>query len=249
MEMNYIKFGNGDKTMVILPGLSITPVCDSPDAVIKAYAVFNNDFTVYLFDRRSDVDEGYTLEQMADDTVTKMKELGLKDIYLFGVSQGGMISQYIALKYPEMIKKMVLASTTSRFTDSGSELWNELCTEKKPVKLAKQFCKKIYSKSFYRKIALVLPMMYRNISEEQLKKFEIYARSCIGFDISGRISSIDMPVLVLGSKVDMLIPYEEMIYLHENIKGSEIYLYDDYSHAVYDEAGDFKDRIMEFFLK
>ena len=248
MDMNYIKFGQGNRIMVILPGLSITPVCDNPKAVIDAYKVFDKEFTTYLFDRRSDVENGYTIEQMADDTVNKINELGLKDIYLFGVSQGGMIAQYIALKYPELVKKMILASTTSSFNADSIVAWNELAKEKDSVKLAKEFCKLIYTDSFYKKIRLALPLMYRNISEKLLDKFEIYAKACVGFDVSQKLKDIDVPVLILGSKKDRLISYKDMEYLSENIKDSKIYLYDDYSHAVYDEADDFKTRIMEFFL-
>ena len=177
MEMNYLKFGEGDRTMVILPGLSLTPICNDPKPVISAYDVFDKDFTVYLFDRRSDVTEGYDIEQMADDTVEKMKELGLKDIYLFGVSQGGMISQFIALKYPGLVRKMVLASTTAVFPDEAAKDWEKFISENNSVRLADAFCKLIYSKKFYRKIKLLLPLLYRNMTEEQLRNFAIYARA------------------------------------------------------------------------
>lgn len=65
MEMNYIKFGKGNKIMVILPGLSLKPVCNDSEAVINAYKMFEDDFTVYLFDCRSDVDKNYTVYDMA----------------------------------------------------------------------------------------------------------------------------------------------------------------------------------------
>ena len=55
--------------------------------------------------------------------------------------------------------------------------------------------------------------------------------------------------MILGSLKDKIISKEDLLFLNENIVNSEIYLYDDYSHAVYDEAVDIKERILDFFNK
>ena len=249
MRMKYMKFGEGEKVMVMIPGLSLTDVSDDPAPVAEAYRMFDEEFTVYLFDRREDVEEGYSIEQMADDTVKKMNELGLKDIYLFGVSQGGMICQYIALKYPKLVKKMVLASTAARFDNDNAGEWIRLAEEKKPVELADAFCRMVYSKGFYESFRSFLPALYGSLPDEQLRRFTIYAKAVNGFDLSERVKEIDVPVLVLGSREDKVIDPVHMEELAKSIEGSELYLYDGYSHAVYDEADDFKERIMDFFLR
>ena len=65
MEMDYIKFGSGKKTFVILPGLSIHSVMGLADAVATAYQDFTKDYTVYLFDRAKNLHEGYTIRDIA----------------------------------------------------------------------------------------------------------------------------------------------------------------------------------------
>ena len=249
MEMNYIRFGEGRKTMVILPGLSLKPIAPSAKAVIDAYQVFAKDYTVYLFDRRSDIAEDYSIEEMADDTIEKIEELGLKGLYLFGVSQGGMIAQYIVLKRKDLIKKLVLASTTFRFPDEKTVEWLKLAEEKNTGKLVRSFSKMIYSDAFYRKYRLVLPLMFADLKEEERDHFMTYAKACIGFDLSDSLDQIDVPTLVLGSKKDRIIASEDMIEMSQRIPACEIYLYEGYAHAVYDEAPDFKDRIKDFFDK
>ena len=112
LEMEYAKFGSGDKVFVILPGLSIKSVIPSVDAVDDAYGILNEEFTSYLFDRRKTVPEGYSIYDMADDTAAVMKELGLSDTYVFGASQGGMIAMAMTIRYPELVKKLVLGSTS-----------------------------------------------------------------------------------------------------------------------------------------
>ena len=249
MEMNYIRFGEGNKTMVILPGLSLKPIADSAKAVIDAYQVFAKDYTVWLFERRADMKENYTIEQMAEDTIRKIEELGLKDLYLFGVSQGGMIAQYICLKRNDLIRKLVLASTTFRFPEDRTDEWLQLAEEKKTGKLVRSFSKMIYSDAFYRKYRHLLPLMYGNLSEEEKRRFLICAKACIGFDLSNSIDRIEVPTLILGSKKDRIISFEDMIEMNRRIPGSDLYLYEGYAHAVYDEAPDFKERILNFFAK
>ena len=76
-SMDYICFGNGAETMVILPGLSVQSVLPQAKAIAKQYARFTDDYTVYLFDRRKELPPVYTVEDMANDTVQAMESLGL----------------------------------------------------------------------------------------------------------------------------------------------------------------------------
>ena len=48
-SMDYFHFGNGPKTLVILPGLSVQSVMKSAAAVAHAYQMFTEDFTVQLY--------------------------------------------------------------------------------------------------------------------------------------------------------------------------------------------------------
>ncbi len=51
-SMDYIRFGSGRKTLVILPGLSVQSVIPAAADIEKQYDLFKKDYTVYLFDRR-----------------------------------------------------------------------------------------------------------------------------------------------------------------------------------------------------
>ena len=45
-SMEYLKFGNGRKNLVILPGLSVQSVLLYSSSVVKQYERFTKDFTV-----------------------------------------------------------------------------------------------------------------------------------------------------------------------------------------------------------
>ena len=67
----------------------------------------------------------YSLEQMADDLHGLLTGLGVTATHFVGISMGGMIGQIFALKYPSMVKSLVLCSTTSRYPTAIRSAWVE----------------------------------------------------------------------------------------------------------------------------
>ncbi|MBQ1288508.1 MAG: alpha/beta fold hydrolase [Erysipelotrichaceae bacterium] len=248
MKMNYIRFGNGPRTMLILPGLSVRPVCPLAESIAAAYGIFSKDFTVYLFDRREDVPEDYSLEQMAEDTVTKIRELGLKDIYLYGVSQGGMIAQIIALKHPELIRKLALASTCSFVEEGTVNEWAEASRKHDLDGLLKGFVSKVYGDAYYEQYRDAVYAAYGDLSEDEMDHFAVLASAVNGFDIRKEAGRIAVPVFMTGSRDDNVIPIASM---EESVRllGAESFFFEGYSHAVYDEAEELKSKVYAFFMK
>ena len=233
--------------MLILPGVTIRPVCEAPDGVKEAYELFEKDFTVYLFDQRSDMPDDYDFDQMCEDVVYKIEELGLKDIYLYGVSMGGVIGQKLSAKYPSLVKKMALCSTVYKSKGNFTE-WIKHAEMKNAHKLVDSFMDNVYSKQFNDKFKEAMLVAYKDISDEEYRKFLIACNLLNDFDISDEIADIEKDVLVLGSKNDKVFAYEDMKKLAKKLK-AESYFYDEYSHAVYDEAVDIKERIRDFYLR
>ena len=113
-EMDYAQIGCGDKPLIVIPGLSIKSVMKSAASLEGPYKIFKEKYTLYFFDRKKDAKPGYSLPEMADDQVAALKVLGIEKADIYGVSQGGMIAQYMAIRHPEVVNKLVLGSSTSR---------------------------------------------------------------------------------------------------------------------------------------
>ena len=79
-SMDYFKFGHGKKIFVILPGVSVQSVMGSAELVAEAYKLFADEFTVYVFDRRKELPESYSIAEMAADTAEVFACLGLKPL-------------------------------------------------------------------------------------------------------------------------------------------------------------------------
>ena len=247
--MNYLKFGNGRKTFVILPGLSVQSVLLMGDAVAHDYKIFQDEYTVYLFDRREDVPPVYTVADMARDTAAKMKELGLKDVCLFGASQGGMMAMLIAAWYPELVHKLVLGSSAARVTELGNRViqgWITLAEKKDGPGLYLDFLKKVYPSYLFDRYKDAFIFAGNSVTAEELDRFIIIARGTENFDATSELGKIQCPVLVTGSDDDAVLGAKASYELAE-LLGCQIHMYKDYGHDCYDTAPDYKERLYQFF--
>lgn len=248
--MQYCRFGSGKKNFVMLPGLSIKSVMLSEEAVASAYDLFSEDYTVYLFDRRLNMPQDYSVRMMADNTAEIMKSLNINDAYIFGASQGGMIAQYIAAFYPELVKCMVLGSTAYEITsDSKIREWIRLSENDGVEPLLKSMIKMMYSDNTVSLYGDAIISSMLPVSDEEIKRFRICAKAAAGFSISDDINKIKCPVLAIASEGDKIIDPSQSEYIADKTAG-ELYVYDkSFGHAVYDEAPDYKEKIIEFFNK
>ncbi len=252
-SMDYFRFGHGKETLVILPGLSVQSVMNSADIVANAYRTLTDDFTIYVFERRNELPAAYTVFQMASDTAEVMRALHLKETCIFGASQGGMMAMAIAARHPELVRKMALGSTTACVTDEiyGTiGRWAALAKAQDVEALYQAFGEAIYPKETYEQYRKALSMLARNVTKEELDRFVILAESMKGFDMTGALDRIACPVLVIGVKNDQVVGAGASLEIAGRLKnhpGCEIYLYDDYGHAAYDLAPDYKERLLRFF--
>lgn len=253
--MNYIEFGKGEKALVILPGLGdgISPVHGTMQAITFAlgYRQFANRFRVYLFSRKNHLKNGYSTRDMAKDQAEAMKTLGITKASVMGVSQGGMIAQYLAIDYPELIDKLVLAVTLSKQNErmkvavSG---WIEMANQQDYRKLMIDTAEKSYSEKYLKRYHLLYPFLLSFGKPKDYSRFLVQATACMGHNSYPELDKIVCPTLVIGGKKDQIVGSNASIELAERIKNSELFLYEEFGHAAYEEASDFKRRVLTFLF-
>lgn len=74
--MHYVAFGRGNKKLIALPGLSdgLATVKGKALVLSTSFRGFLKEYTVYMFSRKNDMQEGYTIRQMAEDQAKAMKK-------------------------------------------------------------------------------------------------------------------------------------------------------------------------------
>ncbi len=248
-RMDYFRFGTaGAQPVVILPGLSVISVMTFADSIAQAYRKLW-DFDVYLLDRRSDLPSEYSVADMARDTGEALDALSLREAYVIGISQGGMIAQALAMERPELVGRMVLGSTAARVTESVGAVirsWISLAKSRAVDELMEAFAQAIYTEDFYRRNRKAYVALGRLVPEESLRRFIILAEGTDGFDVYDGLEGIRCPVLVLGARNDRVLGWEASREIADKL-GCELFIYENYGHAVYDEAPDYLDRVSRFF--
>ncbi|MBR1796974.1 MAG: alpha/beta hydrolase [Clostridiales bacterium] len=252
IRMKWFSFGSGDKPFVIIPGLSVKSVMESADAIAQAYDLFAKEYTVYVFDRRENITAPYSIADMAEDTVKVMSSLGLKDITLFGASQGGMISLTIASLYPEMISRLILGSTSAHITSEQYkkfEDWVRLARSGDAVGLYLSFCKDLYPEEVYGQYEAYFRDAASTITAEELERFIILAESMKDFDITNKLSDVKSPVLIIGAFDDAVLDSDMTMEIAEKLEETtdlKLFIYNGYGHAAFDTAPDYKQRIAKW---
>jgi pimeloyl-ACP methyl ester carboxylesterase len=69
-------------------------------------------FEMQAHGRTADIDRPLSMEQMTDDTVSALRQLGIDNADFFGFSMGAGITLQVAIRHPEVVRKLVLASVT-----------------------------------------------------------------------------------------------------------------------------------------
>ncbi len=250
-KMSYVSFGYGDKALILIPGLTdgLVTVRGRAFMLAKPYEIFYDKYTVYMFSRKDDMPEDYPIREMAHDQAKAMEILGITKASIVGVSEGGMIAQYLAIDHPELIHKLILAVTVPCVNDviRGS-VGNYLEFAKKGDHqgLMIATAENSYSPARLKKYKKFYPVLGLVGKPANYSRFFINGNAILGFDARADLNKITCPTLIIGGEDDRVLGIQGSYDLHDMIAGSELHTYPGLGHAAFEEAPDFNKRIFEF---
>lgn len=250
-DMDYIRFGSGKRTMIILPGLGdgLRTVKGTALPMALMYRMFCKDFTVYAFSRKEPLSNGFTTRDMAFDLAEAMAELGIEKADILGVSMGGMIAQHLAIDFPEKVNKLILTVTASRpnpiLTESIDE-WVSCAKRGDHTALMDSNVRRIYSENYYRKNQWMVPIMGRLTKPRSYDRFFIQADACMTHDAYESLNRIKAPTLVIGGEKDLALGGDASREIAANIPDAELLMYEQWGHGLYEEAKDFNRVVLRF---
>ena len=106
-----------------------------------------------------------------------------------------------------------------------------------------------YQEKTLNKYRKMYPILTRVSKPKDLNRFLIEAKACLTHDAYSKLSKIQCPTLIIGGKKDNIVGVDASYEIHDKIKNSELYIYDDYGHSLYEEAKDFNERVFNFLIK
>lgn len=250
-EMNYISFGKGSKILIILPGLGdgLSTVKGTALPFAIAYRAYAVNYKVYVFSRKNRLKEGYSTRDMAKDQAEAMKMLDISKADIMGISQGGMIAQYLAIDYPNLVNNLVLAVTLSKQNETVQKVvagMIEIAKHGDFKSLMMDTAEKSYSERYLKKHRFLYSLLGRVGKPKDFSRFLIQANSCISHNAYHELDKIESPTLIIGGDSDKMVGSNSSVELAQQIKNSEIFMYNGLGHATYEEAKDFNVRVLNF---
>ncbi len=251
--MDYAAFGTGDRALVMLPGLGdgLRTVKGMAAPFSWLYREYAGAYRVYVFSRRNELPEGFTIRDMADDQLRAMDALGISRADVLGVSQGGMVAQHLAAARPEAVGRLVLAVTAAWSNDTVQAVvgqWVAWARAGDYQSIVVDTAEKMYSERYLRRYRPFYPILGRMGKPRSLSRFLIQAGACLGHDARGELGNIRCPTLVVGGARDRVVG-DISAELAGSISGSELYVYPELGHGAYEEAKDFNGRVLEFLTR
>jgi len=198
-----------------------------------------------------------TMEQMADDAITFIKAKGFKQVDLFGFSMGGMISQEIALKEPQLVRRMILAGTgpaggegistvagvanydLMRAKLTGQDPKQYLFFTRTPngIEAGKAFLKRLQERTDNRDAEIAISAYIA----------QLQALSAWGQKAPADLSVVKQAVLVVNGDADRMVPTPNSYDLARRLPNSQLIIYPDAGHGgVFQYQEDFVPKALAF---
>lgn len=215
-------------------------------------------FSVIAFDNRgagrSDKpDSEYTVSLLASDAYELLRALGVTHAHVLGISLGGFIAQQLALDHPEMIRKLVLCSTSHGGPDMilpKGEILQFMAfgagkdTFQRGLELA-------FSPDYLAKhpeeIAKITERMRRNPQPRYAYLRQFMAP--LTFNSEPYLDKLTMPVLVMAGEADQVVPVENSRRLAEKLPHATLVTFPGAGHLFVVERAHEVNRMIVDFLK
>jgi len=113
LRMYYEIHGEGGTPLVLLHG-AFSAIGTSFEALLPGLARGRQVIAIELqgHGRTADIDRPMSLEQLADDVAAALDQLGVAQADLFGYSMGAAVALQVAIRHPQAVRKLVLASVS-----------------------------------------------------------------------------------------------------------------------------------------
>jgi 3-oxoadipate enol-lactonase len=190
---------------------------------------------------------GYRIEDFVEDVARVFQELSVDRAVLIGLSMGGIIAQKTAVKYPHLVKALVLVDTTAHGTgaDATADAFLAVVDKRGANKAIQDLSDLSFGSS-------ATPALIEWARREVIQSPEFVARAAIrsisDTDTRSSLSQIKAPTLVIAGEEDRVTPPGESEILAKGIRNSTLSIIPEAGHFSMLEKPAAFNRILKRFL-
>ncbi|MET4231549.1 alpha/beta fold hydrolase [Bradyrhizobium sp. 482_C4_N1_1] len=198
-----------------------------------------------------------TIDEMALDAIAQIRALGFEKVDLLGFSLGGFVAQDIALKAPDLVRKLILTGTGPAGGEGidkvGPVSWplmiKGLLTLRDP-KFYLFFTSTVNGRRAAK--AFLTRLKERKTDRDKGAKPEAFLRQLKAIKNWGQqapqnLASIRIPVLIANGDNDIMVPTANSIDMARRIPGAQLIIYEDAGHGgIFQNHADFVPKALSF---
>jgi len=247
--------GSGDETVALVPGLGLPG--SAWGSVIDL--LLERGYRVLAVDPRGSgasdkPDAPYTADVVAEDLRAVLEVGQAEPAHVVGLSMGGMIAQDFALRFPAMVKSLVLLSTFAAPDEWFTRLFRarrDLIERIGIVEHFRVYLMFVFSPMAFRAIPETITRVEQALRERP-PDTRAYLRQidyCLAHDSSGELGAVTVPTLVISGTHDFLTPAALGKELAALIPGAEHAELEGASHALWLEVPDRLVGLVDEFIR
>ncbi len=256
INIGYDDQGTGEPLILIMglgaPGYKWAPHIDAYKKHFRCITIDNRG--AGLSDRP--ILEAYTTDQMAEDAIGVMDELGIKSAHFHGISMGGAISQKIAIRYPERVRSLILTSTFARMDPTfrrAIELLRDSCGQVDNMTLGRLCQWIIYSHRFINEHEdFILDSELKDKDDPYpmpVFAYKAQCNACLMHDTVDDLHLIKAPTLIASGDSDGFASVDVTMEMYNNIPDVSLYLCKDGGHVHHwEQLKSFNEITLDFLL-
>ncbi|NVM37186.1 MAG: alpha/beta hydrolase [Candidatus Lokiarchaeota archaeon] len=201
----------------------------------------------------------YSMKMFVEDFKHLLDHLNVqKNVHLCGLSMGGMIAQNFVLKYPQMVKTLILCATYAKNNAHSSESIIEAQKLMENFDFEHKFKVRnaaLYSKAFRKKLRQdkeLYDTLKREFMEDPttLQDWINQGAAISEHDTENKLQSIKQPTLILLGDDDQIMPTLTFSQtLHARIPNSQLEIIKDTGHRFNYEKPELVNNIIWKFIK
>lgn len=197
---------------------------------------------------------GYAVSDMAADVVGLMDSLKMQDANIFGHSMGGAIAQAMAKNWPTRVKKLIIASSFTKFPVHATfqvKFMRDLIQDSPASQRVGAQIPWVFGETFLKQSERVKKEIELRMTfpRPNLENFDAQTAALLNFDSSTWLKDLSHKALIIGGDEDMYVPFRHSEELHKGIAHSSLIKMKGVGHNIPVEAPQELAENIETFLR
>ena len=195
----------------------------------------------------------YSMDDLVDDAARLIREWGRGPVVWVGLSMGGMVGQGLALRYPELVKAVVLANTSSKYPEAAAAIFVQRVTAVQAGGMAAivdSVLERYFSAAFRAAQTEAVAVARGTVLRCDPAGYAACCQAVGGVNWLDRLDTITCPTLIIAGALDVGAPVSMSQAIGQRIKGSELVVFDEASHlSVAEQPAQFAQTLHAFLTR